>query len=388
MPFPDYQGASIANLMASLQQGLGGRTTLPPLSLLEPERLSSARTVVLMVIDGLGWEYLQGKPGTALHNACRGRLTSVFPSTTASAITTFLTGLPPSQHGLTGWHMYLQELGAVAAVLPFRLRGAGGVSVGIDPSLVFDRPSLFSTLPVESHVISPERIVHSTFNVRHSTSARRHGYRDLDGFVERIVQLIRGQRPADTRRFVYAYWADFDGLAHVHGIGSAAVADHFAVLDAAFAQLLQALAGTDAMLMVTADHGFIDTAPGRVIELDEHPSLAECLALPLCGEPRLAYCYLRPGRTAAFTDYVREHLAEACNLWPADEVLRQGWFGPGPVHPQLGRRIGDYVLEMRENYVIRDFLAGENRFYPIGNHGGSSSAEMYVPLIVAEEGAA
>ena len=41
-----------------------------------------------------------------------------------------MTGLAPQAHGLTGWHMYFREIGAVLAVLPL-IRGWGELQVGI-----------------------------------------------------------------------------------------------------------------------------------------------------------------------------------------------------------------------------------------------------------------
>src|SRR5512135_1734595 len=108
MVLPDYAGGSILNLMRSVAEACGA-TGLPyePARQLDPAELADAANIVLLVIDGLGLDYLlrNGKDG-ALRGHLRGSLTSVFPSTTASAITTFLTGLAPQQHGLTGWHMY------------------------------------------------------------------------------------------------------------------------------------------------------------------------------------------------------------------------------------------------------------------------------------------
>ena len=131
MPVPDYKGGSIVNLMASLEIGLGGDPPrYPPCRLLDPVRVAARRQVLLLVIDGLGFNYLLGHAGAAcLNRHVAGGLTSVFPSTTTTAVTTFLTGDAPQQHGLTGWHMYFQELGAVMAVLPGRPR-FGGCALG------------------------------------------------------------------------------------------------------------------------------------------------------------------------------------------------------------------------------------------------------------------
>ena len=94
---PDYRNASIVNLMASIRKALGpGQSDYAALDMLLPDELADARNVLLVVVDGLGYEYLLGRGETELGQHLRGRLTSVFPSTTASAITTFLTGTAPS----------------------------------------------------------------------------------------------------------------------------------------------------------------------------------------------------------------------------------------------------------------------------------------------------
>ena len=66
------------------------------------------------------------------------------------------------------------------------------------------------------------------------------------------------------------------------------------------------------------------------------------------------------------------------------EVLQNGWFGTGPVHPMLAERIGDYVLIMKKNYILKDTLVGEAEKVNIGEHGGVSHEEMLVPLITVE----
>ena len=93
---PAYGGGSLVNLVASLVEARGGPRRHPPLALLEPRELAPARNIVLVIVDGLGDNYLmrQGKGGE-LARRRRGALTSVFPSTTASAITTSYTGRTP-----------------------------------------------------------------------------------------------------------------------------------------------------------------------------------------------------------------------------------------------------------------------------------------------------
>jgi hypothetical protein len=66
----------------------------------------------------------------------------------------------------------------------------------------------------------------------------------------------------------------------------------------------------------------------------------------------------------------------------AQDLVDKNYFGLFKPHPRLIERIGDYVLIMKNNYVIRDFVLGEKEFYFTGYHGGMTRAEMIVPLIV------
>jgi hypothetical protein len=111
--------------------------------------------------------------------------------------------------------------------------------------------------------------------------------------------------------------------------------------------------------------------------------LQDCLALPLCGEQRLSYAYVRKGREAAFEAYLDEHLAHAMEWHRSEELLAQNLFGLGRPHPELKSRIGDYTLMMKQGRVIQDPLPGETPPAMVGFHGGLSAAEMYVPLVLA-----
>lgn len=380
-PVPTYEDGSIVNLMSSITAALGdGPGAYGTLGLLEPAELREAKNVVLFVIDGLGFEYLQrhGAGGT-LHERLRGRLSSVFPTTTAAAITTFVTGVAPRQHGLTGWFMLLKELGAVTAILPLRTRGAGLPLPLTAANGIYDQPALFSRLSVQSYVITHKRIVDSMYSTIMSAGAQRLAYH---GLPECFAQIRRALAEGDRRKYVYAYWPDLDSLAHEYGIESPEVAAHFEQLDRGFADFLDSIQGTDTTVIVTADHGLVDTSPDQVIRVEDHPVLAEALALPLCGEPRVAYCYVRPSRARTFEDYVNDVLQEHCVLYRSEDLVDRGYFGLGDSHPRLQHRIGDYVMLAKGNRVIKDQVLGEHPFSQTGVHGGLSRDELYVPLIV------
>lgn len=382
MPQPDYQSGSIVNLMSSLRLALGGEDFgYSPLSWLSPQDLDT-RHIVLMIIDGLGYNYLSNRSASTLNRYLRKPLTSVFPTTTASAITSFYTGVAPQQHGITGWFMWFRELGSVAAVLPFIPRH-GGISYaeqGVDPRQLFNRPSVFADLQAWCHIVNPAYITDSAYSRAGAGPAERHPFTGTAEFFNQLRNIVL--QGGIEKTLTLAYWTKLDTLSHQHGAASPEVAAHFDELDCAFTAFIQEIEGSHTTVLVTADHGHIDTAPDRILHLEEHPALREDLTLPLCGDPRVAYCYVHAHRQEHFKNYVGDKLSHCCELQPSQQLLEQDYFGLGVPHPHLQERIGDYVLLMKDNYVISEQLLGEGPFNQTGVHGGLSADELYVPLVM------
>jgi len=381
MIMPDYRGGSIVNLMSSIMQAFEAADDLyPPLRALPPQSLTN-RNIVLLVIDGLGHDNLIAhRRDGALVRHLKDRITSVFPATTATAVTTFLTGTAPQQHGVTGWFTYFREIAAVLAVLPYQPRHGSPVPK-VPARLLLDHRPVFDRLKARSHVVAPNRILYSEFNGAHRGKAELHGFASLQQMLDTIAHIVRAR---GERNYLYAYWPELDRLAHGHGIASREALAHFAELDRAFGGLLAEISGTSTTLIVTADHGFIDARTDQAVELEAHPQLARMLSLPLCGERRAAYCYVHATERERFVEYVAAHLEEYAELKDSKYLIEAGYFGLGPPHARLHERIGDYTLIMKDRFVIKDWLPGEPRYVQIGVHGGMCPEEMYVPLIVAD----
>jgi len=380
---PDYTGGGFVNLIASLVAARGGAPRHPTLGALSPGEIEDAQNVVLLIVDGLGdlWLAAHGPRGE-LARRRRGAISAVFPSTTASAITTSLTGATPLEHGLTGWFTYFGEAGCVAAPLPFHARGDKRhlSARGIAPAHLFREGSLFDGLAARVIVVSYRPIIDSDYSRHHCGRAERRPYDKLEEFVREVEAAVKS---GPQRKFVYAYWPEFDRLAHKHGVAGTEVVAHFAEVDAAFGDLLARLAGTDTLVVATADHGFVDSGPGESLALEDAPGLAALLRFPLCGERRICFCHVQQGRTQEFFARAHGWLGDRADVRRSAELADEGWFGGGRAHPRIHERIGDVALLMNDRYTVKDWVTGEPRHLHIGNHGGASADEMLVPLIVA-----
>ncbi len=380
---PDYSGGGLLNLIASCAVSRGGASRHAPLGALPPSKLAGARNVLLVLIDGLGYDYLTSRGvGGALASRLAGRITSVFPSTTASAITTTFTGLAPAEHGLTGWFTWFPEADTIAAALPFTPRGTGESleARGIAPATIYRGKPIFDTLDADSFVVSYRPIIDSNYNRHFCGSARRLAYDDLGGFVAQTEAAVKS---GDARKFIYAYYPEFDTTSHRFGVASDQTAAVFAAIEVAFADLIRRLAGTDTVVILTADHGFIDCPVEKALDTADCPGLTALLARPLTGERRVAFCHVLPGKQEEFAARASQWLEGKADVIPGRMLIDEGWFGSGDLHPRIAERPGDFVLMMREPYTVKDWLPGEPRHLHIGNHGGMSADEMHIPLVVA-----
>ena len=121
--------------------------------------------LVIVLVDGMGMAALDDPAYADLRSRVRLELDSVYPATTACAITTVATGLWPGEHGVPGWYGYLQERDLSVTVLPFTERHSGrGLSrLGVELAEIWPEPSRFAEATGDMEIQMPARYVRSTF---------------------------------------------------------------------------------------------------------------------------------------------------------------------------------------------------------------------------------
>ncbi|HUZ20824.1 MAG TPA: alkaline phosphatase family protein [Acidimicrobiales bacterium] len=362
---PDYGGACIASVVPALlrRDELAAAGTAPAWL---PEVALGARQVVLLVLDGLGYEQLVANTSHAptLRAMSGGPITSVAPTTTAAALTSISTGRAPAAHGVLGYRLCAR--GSVLNVLRWTVDGKDARASFPPASLQPLEPFLGRRPPV----VSKAEFAGTGFTDAHLPGARLIGWRMPSAICVEVAGLLRAGEP-----FVYAYYDGIDKIAHDRGLG-----EHFAAelraTDRLVLDLLDALP-PGAALVVTADHGQVEVGSDPIVLAGE---VTEDVVL-LSGEGRFRWLHAAPGATKRVAERCREHYSDVAWVRTREEIVADGWFG-GPLRPELEERLGDVALVARERVAFFDPSdTGELRL--VARHGSLTSAEMLVPLLAA-----
>jgi predicted AlkP superfamily pyrophosphatase or phosphodiesterase len=212
-----------------------------------------------------------------------------------------------------------------------------------------------------------------------SGNAKISSYADLKGFFNRIIEALSDKSP----HFIYAYWPSLDTINHFSGPESNDSKMHFLEINEGYEQFLETIENTNTLVIAVSDHGFVDTNSSKKICMDDHTELSSYLDLPLCGEPRAAYCYVREGMANTFTEYIDSQLGYMCELYSSTKLVNENWFGHFEPNKKLHERIGDYTLITKENYYFDQRYSKKESPNYLGLHGGVTEDEMLIPLIIA-----
>ncbi len=386
---PDYAGGSIVNLMSSLIRARGGHSPHDELTVAPAKHFANAHRIMYLVLDGLGLHQLKRHLASNQGQRFFGRhgfesITTVFPATTAAAVTTFDTGASPAEHGILSWYLHLPDLGCIATVLRSATRlGTPLGPADFDLAAYYNVPSHVATTTCHLGLLSWGDIVSLPFATVGTRWPDARSYQDLAGLRATLASFAH----EDTPGLAYAYWPRYDGLCHEYGCRSQEVETHFDALDQTLADLLTDIRGSRATLCVLADHGLIDVPRTRCIDLAEVPGLLNCLATAPAGDQRQMSLFVRPHALDAFHRIVARELDQACVCLEGRTLLEAGVFGPGQAHPSLTQRVGDYVLLSRPEYAMIYTPPGTKPLYMPGSHGGMSAEEIQIPLYVVHANA-
>ena len=358
---PDYAGANVRGIVPALLGPKSWSTSLPSWM---PEPIAHANQVVLLVLDGLGWDQLQDRPEIAptLATLGGGRITTVAPTTTATALSSIATGLTPGEHGLIGYRIVIG--GEVMNVLRWAVDGENRRRSNVPRDIQRFPAFLGESIPI----ISPTELADSAFTEAHLSGGRSVGYRAPSSICVSVAEQL-----AAGERFVYAYYAGIDKIAHERGFGPYYDAELRAA-DRLVGDVLDVLP-PGAALLITADHGQVHVADNIVtptVDLLSHVAMQS-------GEGRFRWLHAHRGATDELLTAATEEFGNTGWVRSREQLIDDGWFGP-TVAPQVAQRLGDVAIVARDDVSYHD-PADSGPFELVCRHGSMTSAEVYVPLL-------
>lgn len=379
---PDYNKDNIVNLMSSISNSFWKKHDYNQLECLNDTMLNDSNNIILIVIDGLWYNYLKTQKSSFLYKNLYAKLTSTFVSTTPCANTVFQVWYPPQQHWLTGWTMNLKEVGWITQILPFTLRSWGETlsKSNFNINEIIDIESLHKGFNGKSFTIVSNEKAERDFIKYVAKETEIIGTDEFQDSFDELIKLTK--KKSQERRFIHLYMDEFDVLQHVHGHGVDSKKTNilFNEIDNKIKQVYESIQGTKTKLIIVSDHGILNIPKLSEIWVENIPGLEECLTVPITGEPRVRDCFVRPRKVKYFEKIIETQMTEYCWCFKWEQLIDDNFYGLGKPNKKLYDRVGDYVLIMKKNYVLKD----HNNHSEKGSHGAFSDDEMLVPLIVLD----
>ncbi|MDH6533039.1 hypothetical protein M2119_001276 [Aurantimicrobium minutum] len=366
--------SSLADVLPSCFAALGAQAFPNTLN------LPSVRSVVVVVVDGLGVQNLAQVSAHARYLSALGgkadTIQTVFPSTTASALASLTTGTMPGVHGMLGYRIKDPATGQVINQLT-------GISSLHDPAQWLGATPLY--VAAREAGMQPAIVAHPRFADTPLTKLIHHGAnhvpaRTLDERIAAVRKLVC--EPGS--QLIVLYISELDECAHNKGVTSSDWAMLLESVDSALKTLVASLPD-DVGVLITADHGVVDIPDHKHVLYGDDPRLIEGIS-DVGGEPRCLQLYFE-------RDASSETKARVLSAWTEDmggiawvmtkeTVMTQGLLGN--ISEGNVERIGDIWVLARKDVVFYDArdtaLKGRSM---IGQHGGMSATELTVPLLRA-----
>ena len=387
------------------------------------DQLGDAQAPLVMVlVDGLGWQMLREcaghTPNLRRLLADSDYLHTCAPSTTAAALTTLATGVYPGAHAMVGYAVrdpllrgqlgagHVPKAGDVFDLITFKNSSHDPLAWQSVPTLI-ERANAKAKAGYGSP-LGAVSIGRSKFAGSGLSLAAWRGFKHIgvDALDQRPYQAYRAIK--EGAKLVYLYVGELDHAGHNHGWHSDKWLQALEALDAMVGQLFRRLP-TGTRIVLTADHGMVDTDRHHRIDLAKEKELAkdvvavagesrflqlyvadDVASAPAAGSPGLGVAGPR-GACGVVENNGREELAQSvAKRWAEFLGDRAIWVDTDPaplmgsLSPGARAAVGDVLVALNDNWTVVDSrVQSFHATQLIGVHGSLTPVELEVPLIKA-----
>lgn len=340
----------------------------------------SGRRLVLVYLDALGWDLFE-EAGVKVSGSVE-KATTVFPSTTSTALSTLMTAQTPGEHGLLGYMIYNKSLGGVINGIKYSYMGEGGSGT--------IRKPLSQAFPVQPWLRESEARVLALMSAGASSGELTRAYmldRPSAGLTTikahsspyEMMAALSEALQGDPYDIIYVYYDNPDHIGHVYGL-------HGQHRELALAEVRAILSHVEGLaqryrdkytFLLISDHGQVTVS--KIYLFNQDRDLMNMLEVPPYGDSRAVWFRSRHD----VRDVLRERYGMA--VFTKDEVIEMGLLG----------RVDEWV----KNNVMGDYLGvatdAITKYHYMyydddpslrlrGHHSGLTPQEMFIPIVYWE----
>lgn len=376
--YPDYNNC-ILNVITSILKHYNVETNHSSLKVLDEKMKREYKNVVFIVLDGMGEHILKNiSPNGFFSQNEISCVTSVYPSTTTAALTTYYSGKSPFETGWIAWSQYFKEYGRAIDMLShtesYLKEDISSAKMNVFKEIVNYEP-IFERIEKASTDVKAYEIVPDYSDRRSRRSIRAN---NIEEICENITMLCSNE----DKNFIMAYCDNPDGLLHKYGCDSIEASDMLKKAENIIENMRKEL-DDDTIIIISADHGHKDI--NKVYDLLDYPEIQECLIMPPSLESRTIAFWVKNDKKEKFEQIFNEKFSKEFMLLSREEVLKMNLLGYGEKHNKIDDFIGDYLALSISDSIIRlqTYLA-DGKPVKKSTHCGLTKEEMEVPVIVIE----
>ena len=376
---PNYEH-SILNTITSILKYYNVETNHKSLEKLDKELQKKYKNVVFIILDGMGEHILTpiSPEGYFKQNELE-CVTSVYPSTTTAALTTYYSGKTPYETGWIAWSQYFKEYGRALDMLKHRESYKGedikGAKIDVFKEIVNYTP-IFEQIEKASPNVKAYELEPTYTDKRAKRSIRAD---NIDEIIENIEMLC--ENPGE--KFILAYCDNPDGLLHKFGTDSIEVSDYIKETEQKIEKMCKEL-DEDTIVIISADHGHKNIE--KAYTMLDYPEIQECLILPPSLESRTVAFWVKEDMRRQFEEKFNSVFGEEFLLMTKEEFLQKNLLGFGKKHPKIDDFIGNYIALSISSSIIRiETFWADGKPVKKSTHCGLTKEEMEVPVIVIKK---
>lgn len=376
---PNYEHC-ILNLITSILKNYNVETKHKSLESMDNILNNKYKNVVFIILDGMGEHILEKVSPTGYFRKkeidC---ITSVYPSTTTAALTTYYSGKPPYETGWIAWSQYFKEYGRDIDMLSHResytSRDLKNARINVFDTIVKYK-SVFEQIEEALPNIKAYEITPSYSDKRAKRSIRADS---IDEIIMNIETLCKNP----DEKFILAYCDNPDGLLHKFGTDSEEVKEFIENIERKIEDMCKNLT-EDTVVIISADHGHKDI--NKAYSILDYPEIQKCLISLPSLESRVVTFWVKEDMKEEFVKNFNKNFENDFWLMTKEEFLEKNMLGFGKKHPKIDDFIGNYIaLSISDSIIKLENYLTEGKKLKKSTHCGLTKEEMEVPVIIIKK---